>query len=100
MPDIPIWYYPIALLLVTLSIIAVRITAKFDFNKWSQHRHERRAEQVNRLCTHTDVERLSSGQFYVSSRMVSPPGTILWTCSGCGFTTGDQGFAETACNYW
>ena len=33
MPDIPIWYYPIALLLVTLSIIAIRITAKFDFNK-------------------------------------------------------------------
>lgn len=56
MPDIPVWYYPIGLLMLTVSIIAVRLTAKFDVNKWLQSKDERRAKQVERLCTHTDME--------------------------------------------
>ncbi len=90
MPDIPIWYYPIGLLILTLSIIAVRVTAKFDINKWSQSKAERREKQITQLCTHTDIEWLSDGRIYVTSRMNSPPMTIEWICRGCGFHTGDQ----------
>ena len=39
MPDIPIWYYPIGLLMLmlTVSISAVRLTAKFDTNCKSRY---------------------------------------------------------------
>ena len=70
MPDIPIWYYPIGLLVLTLSIIAVRLTAKFDINKWFQSKAERRENQIERLCTHTDVEWLSDERIQVNSRMM------------------------------
>lgn len=100
MPDIPIWYYPIGLLMFTLSIIAVRVTAKFDINKWSQSKAERREKQLMQLCTHADIEWLNDGRLYVTSRMHKPPMTIEWICGGCGFHTPERGFPQKAIDHW
>ena len=96
----PFWYYPIGLLILTLSIIAVRLTAKFDVNKWLQSRAERREKQVEQLCTHTDIEWFPDGRIHVTSRMNSPPMTIEWICGGCGFHIGDQDFPQKAMQHW
>ena len=104
MPDIPLWYYPVGLLAgllaLILGIIVVRLTATFDINKWLQSRTERREKQVEKLCTHTDIEFLEDGRIYVTSRMHSPPMTIEWICSGCGFHTPDSDFPQKAQQHW
>ena len=104
MPDVPIWYYPIGLLMFVLTLMfgtmVWKLTATFDINKWLQSKTERRERQIRQLCTHTDIEWLDDGRLHVTSRMHSPPMTIEWICGGCGFHTPEQGFPQAAIQHW
>ena len=79
-------FWPIALFLAALSIVAIRIGFNFDINKHIETRHERRKEKLRMLCPHAQMVKKNGG-FALISSYGSPPGTNKWICDTCGVET-------------
>jgi hypothetical protein len=77
------------ILAIALSIIAIRISFKFDINKFLEHRRNVNMAQLKNICPHGNL-RLEGNKFIFESFFSSPPGTIQWDCSQCGLVVNSE----------
>lgn len=79
-------FYQIILLILTIvvSIIAVRISFKFDLNKHLETRRQIRIGQLKNICPHISISPHDGNAFLFQSYFSSPIGTRKYICSQCG----------------
>ena len=72
------------LVVVILSIVAIRLTLKFDVNKWQERMDRKATLRLQNICPHFSVEyNNAANQFVFESFFVSPSLTTNWICSQC-----------------
>lgn len=78
--------YEIILLIlaIAISIIAIRISFKFDINKYLENRRKIKLEQLKNICPHIRISHHEGNDVLVESYFSSPMGTTRWICSQCG----------------
>ena len=69
---------------VATSIIAVRVTLSFDFNKYLERQDDKNVQKLKNACSHLEMTPLKNRQFQFKSLFESPPGTQRWQCQRCG----------------
>ena len=74
---------------LALSIIAIRISFKFDINKFVEDRRKIKLNQLKNVCPHTSAV-LEGKQIILESLFLSPPGTIQWKCQQCGLIVNSE----------
>jgi len=74
----------ILILVIVLSIIAIRISFKFDLNKYLENRRKIKLDQLKNNCPHGRIIDINSNQIRFESFFSSPMGTPKWICSQCG----------------
>lgn len=83
--------FVLLIIVLAVSIIAVKIGITFDINKFLEQRKKTHLAKAQNLCPHMEFDILnaddSSRQINVQYRSLfeSPPGTTRWICSRCGF---------------
>ena len=80
MPDWEWWQY---MIVIVVTVVAVRVVATFNITDWIKHRHERRLDRLRALCPHTELE-FRDGEIHAQSLIGSPPMTVEWVCQRCG----------------
>lgn len=82
--------FALLVIVIALSIVAVRIGIAFDINRYLEQRKKTHLAKARNLCSHLEFDILnkddSSRQINVQYRSLfeSPSGTIMWVCSRCG----------------
>ena len=71
---------------IALSIIAIRISLKFDINKFLENRRKIKLDQLKNICPHGRIIDIKGNQISFESLFSSPMGTPKWICSQCGCT--------------
>ena len=71
-------------LVVVVSIIAIRISFKFDLNKYLENRRKIKLDQLKNICPHGRIIDINGNQIRFESLFSSPVGTLKWVCSQCG----------------
>jgi hypothetical protein len=79
----------ILLIVLVLSIIVIRISFKFDINKFIEDRRKIKLNQLKNVCPHT-TGIVEGNQIILESLFISPPGTIQWQCQQCGLILGSE----------
>ena|SRR3989338_1048497 len=74
----------ILIIVVILSIIAIRISFKFDLNKYLENRRKIKLDQLKNICPHGRIIYITGNQVKSESFFSSPVGTLKWVCSQCG----------------
>jgi hypothetical protein len=74
----------ILILVIALSIIAIRISFKFDLNKYLENRRKIKLDQLKNICPHGRIIDINGNQIKFESLFSSPMGTPKWICSQCG----------------
>ena len=69
---------------IALSIIAIRISLKFDINKFLENRRKIKLDQLKNICPHMRISHNEGNSFIFESFFSSPIGTTKWFCSQCG----------------
>src|SRR3989344_5637879 len=69
---------------IALSIIAIRISLKFDMNKFLENRRKIKLSQLKNICPHGRIIDITGNQVKFESLFSSPVGTPKWICSQCG----------------
>lgn len=69
---------------IALSIIAIRISLKFDINKFLENRRKIKLAQLKNICPHGGIIDIMENQVKFESYFSSPVGTLNWVCSQCG----------------
>lgn len=72
---------------VVALLVAIKAGLSLDLNKWLERREKCARVRLQNYCTHAIPD--LQGEALVSS-FVSPPATIIWACSKCGYTTDDR----------
>lgn len=82
--------FALLIVVIAVSIIAVKIGITFDVNKYLEQRKKTHLAKAQNLCPHLEFDIVGENernlQISVQYRSLfeSPPGTIRWTCSRCG----------------
>lgn len=84
MPDWAWWQYIVGIVVVVMSLVAIKVVATFNVTDWLKHRDERRLDRLRALCPHTEIEVLPDGKLKVESLIGKPPLTYEWSCYRCG----------------
>ncbi len=71
------------LILILIGAIAIRISFKFDLNKYLENRRKIKLDQLKNICPHGRFIK-KGGEFALESFFSSPVGTLKWICSQCG----------------
>lgn len=74
----------LVILVIVVSIIAIRISFKFDINRYLENRREIKISQLKNICPHTRIVDVKGNQIELESLFSSPMGTPKWICSQCG----------------
>lgn len=85
------WQLIFIMLTFVVSFVAIRISLKFDVNKYLDSRKSSYTQKLINACTHVQIKHLSGDKFEGRSMYISPPGTIQWQCQRCGHVTHRQG---------
>lgn len=72
------------IIIVISSAIAIRISFKFDLNKYLENRRKIRLDQLKNTCPHGRIIDIKGNQVKFESFFTSPAGTQKWICSQCG----------------
>lgn len=92
-------FYQIIVIII-VSAIAIRISFKFDLNRFLENRRRIKLDQLKNICPHCKIEILDKNQVKVESYFLSPMGTPKWICSQCGCVVESQEDVERICkNY-
>ena len=75
----------ILIIVIALSIIAIRISLKFDLNKYLENRRRIKLDQLKNICPHVRIVDLKDSKVFIESLFSSPFGTTNWICFKCGF---------------
>lgn len=78
------WQMILTLLVAAASFIVIRISLKFDLNRFIENRQTLKGQKLKNACTHIDLIPTADGRVEARSFFVSPPGTIQWQCQRCG----------------
>ena len=79
----------ILIIVIVVSIIAIRISFKFDLNKYLENRRKIKLDQLKNICPHGRIIKVDS-KFAFESFFVSPVGTMDYVCSQCGAVVGKE----------
>jgi len=71
------------IILVIIAAVAIRISFKFDLNRYLENRRKIKLDQLKNICTHCKIESLGGKEFKVESYFSKPIGTLNWICSRC-----------------
>jgi uncharacterized C2H2 Zn-finger protein len=85
---------------ITASIIAVKITLSFDFNKYLDRKDKKIVQKLKNACTHMEMTPLNNNQFEFRSLFESPPGTHQWQCQRCGLIRNHDNDYEKRAEYY
>ena len=94
-----VWTWLAWLLVIVLSVVAIRASVRFDINEWLRERSKQREKNLRMLCPHTDFSN-EDGKLVLRSSYVSPLGTTAWQCQKCGDITHDYSEVDRLMNYW
>lgn len=75
-------FYQIVILVI-IAAVAVRISFKFDLNRYLENRRKIKMDKLSNICPHCNMELLDNNQIKVQSYFSSPIGTSKWICSRC-----------------
>jgi len=75
---------------IALSIIAIRLSLKFDVNQFLENRRKIKLDQLKNICPHIHISPQDSTAFILKSYFSSPRGTSKWFCSQCGLVVESQ----------
>jgi hypothetical protein len=78
------WQLIVAIFAVVFSIVAIRISFRFDLNKYLESRRQSYTQKLRSACTHVELSPADDGKIQARSLYISPPGTIQWQCQRCG----------------
>jgi len=79
----------ILIIVIVVSIIAVRISFKFDLNKYLENRRKIKLDQLKNICPHGRIIKVGEN-FGFESFFVSPVGTMDYICSQCNAVVGKE----------
>src|SRR3989344_8262543 len=71
------------LVITALLIIAIRISFKFDINRFLENRRKIKLDQMKNICPHGHFLPHEENTFLFESYFLSPAGTTRWICSQC-----------------
>ena len=74
----------ILIIVIIISIIAIRISFKFDLNKYLENRRKIRLDQLKNICPHGRIIDITDNRVTFESFFLSPVGTMNYVCSQCG----------------
>lgn len=77
------------ILLMVISAIAIRISFKFDLNKYLENRRKIKIDQLKNICPHGRIIKVGE-KFGFESFFVSPVGTMDYICSQCNAIVGEE----------
>jgi len=79
----------ILIIIIVVSIIAIRISFKFDLNKYLENRRKIKLDQLKNICPHGRIIKVNDN-FAFESFFVSPVGTMDYVCSQCNAVIGKE----------
>lgn len=79
----------ILIIVIVVSIIAIRISFKFDLNKYLENRRKIKLDQLKNICPHGRITKVNDN-FAFESFFVSPVGTMDYICSQCNAVVGKE----------
>ena len=74
----------ILIIVLVISVIAIRISFKFDLNRYLENRRKIKIDQLKNICPHGRIIDITGNQIKFESLFSSPAGTLKWICSQCG----------------
>ena len=77
------------LILIIIGAVAVRISFKFDLNKYFKDRRKIKIRQLKNICPHGRITKVD-GNFAFESFFISPVGTMDYICSQCNAVVGKE----------
>jgi len=81
----------VLIIAVVVSIIAIRISFKFDLNKYFEDRRKIKIDQLRNICPHGRIANITDkGVITFESFFVSPVGTMDYICSQCNAIVGKE----------
>lgn len=81
----------LSIIAIVFGVVAIRISFKFDVNKFLESRHESNRQKLKSACTHMQLTPIEDGRVEARSHFISPPGTPQWQCQRCGLITYSEG---------
>lgn len=79
------------IIVLVLSAIAIRISFKFDLNKYLENRRKIKLDQLKNICPHGRITNITDdGLITFESFFVSPAGTMDYICSQCNAVVGEE----------
>lgn len=79
------------IIIVISSAIAIRISFKFDLNKYLENRRKIKIDQLKNICPHGRIKNITDkGIITFESFFVSPVGTMDYICSQCNAVVGEE----------
>lgn len=84
----------------TASVVAIKITFSFDFNKFLERKDQRLNKKVKNTCPHVEIRQEDKEHFSITSLFESPSGTTKWQCQRCGLVRNHNNDYEEVCEYW
>jgi len=79
----------IIIIVIVVSIIAIRISFKFDLNKYLENRRKVKLDRLKNICPHGRI--IKEGEkFGFESFFVSSSGTMDYICSQCNAIVGKE----------
>lgn len=80
----------ILIFMIVLSIVVIRISFKFDLNRYLEDRRKIKLNRLKNICPHIIISRHEGNAFLIESTFSSPMGTPKWICSRCGCVVESQ----------
>ena len=78
------WQLVALICTVVAGLITIRISFKFDINRFLEDRRKVNQQKLVNVCSHLAIKPLGGKNFKAVSLFTSPPGTHLWQCQRCG----------------
>lgn len=94
------WQLIGAIVTLTFSVIAVKITFNFDFNKYLERKDKKITQKLKNVCTHLEMLPADDGNFQIRSLFESPAGTHQWQCQRCGLIRNHDNDYEERAEYF
>lgn len=92
------WYEWI--ILIIAGAIALRISFKFDLNRFLENRRKIKIDQLKNICPHCRIEILDNKKGKIEPYFHTPFGTTNYVCSRCGCVVPSEEDAIRICkNY-
>lgn len=94
------WQLIVGIIVITLSIVTIKIAISFDLNKFLERKDSRLSKKIKNTCPHVEIEQVDKENFSIKSLFESPAGTLQWQCQRCGLKRNHNDDYKKVCEYW